>query len=208
MRKIFSVARSSLVTGAALLASLGLAVDSAFASDTWTVTGGGNLTGVSTDASLTDGSTSIAIPCASSGIIVSMANGTGLPGAGIGSFTSLTWSSCTGPLNLALTLSAQSLPWSLNAVSVTPSGVSGTVTGVQAHISGNGCTADLGGATPGTTATLDILYSSNDLRFTGTGDLHAWNVSGLCIGLINSGDALSYTADYLLSPGTAHITSP
>lgn len=207
MHKISSVVKGGLMTGAALVAALSLGVSPASASGTWTVSGGGNVSGTSTNATLHDGSTAYAIPCSSSTLNFFIADGTGLPSAG-GPINSVSWSGCTDSLGLIFGITAQSLPWSLNFTSYTAPVASGTVSGVKIHVSGSGCTMDLGGSTPGSPATVDITYNNTtkDLKFTGSGNLHAWNVSGGCLGLINYGDSLSYTADYYLT--TLQVTSP
>ncbi|SEO25793.1 hypothetical protein [Actinacidiphila rubida] len=210
MRKLSTLSKSGLVTGSAIAAALVLAAAPANAAPTWTVSGGGTFTGTSTNSVLTDSNTGTQLKCTSSTAKGSATNGTNLPGAGIGSITSVTWTNCTGPLNITFTVTAQGLPWALNAVSYAAPVTTGTLTGVKAHISGTGCTADFGGATSGSTATLDVKYNNTThvLSLLGTGNLHAWSVSGLCLGLINSGDATGYKGDYSLSPATLNITSP
>lgn len=210
MRKLSTLSKSGLVTGSAIAAALVLAAAPANAAGTWTVSGGGTFTGTSTNSILTDNNTGTQLKCTSSTANGTAANGTGLSGTGIGSISSVTWSTCTGPLNITFAVTAQNLPWALNAVSYAAPVTTGTLTGVKAHISGTGCTADFGGATSGSAATLDVKYNNTThvLSILGTGNLHAWNVSGLCLGLINSGDATAYKGDYTLSPATLSITSP
>jgi hypothetical protein len=210
VRKLSTLTKSSLVTGAALAAAVGLAASPASAAGTWTVTGGGSFTGKSTNSTLTDSSTGTQLKCTTSTATGSAANASGASGTGIGSISAVTWTSCSGPLGITFSVAAQNLPWAINAVSYASPVTTGTITGVKAHISGAGCTADFGGATSGSTATLDVKYNNTThvLSLLGTGNLHAWNVSGICLGLINSGDAVSYKGDYALSPATLQITSP
>lgn len=62
-------------------------------------------------------------------------------------------------------------------------------------------------STPGTLS-FEYRNSTHILSILGSGgNLHAFNVSGSCLGLINNGDALTYTGDYLLSTPIT-ITSP
>jgi hypothetical protein len=210
VRKLSTLTKSSLVTGAAFVAAVGIAASPATAAGTWTVTGGGTFTGTSTNSVLTDTKTGTQLKCTSSKATGSAANGTGLSGTPIGSISAVTWTSCSGPLGITFNVTAQGLPWGLNAVSYASGVTTGTLTGVKAHISGAGCTADFGGATNGSAATIDVKYtnSSHTLTVLGTGNLHAWNVSGICLGLLNSGDAVTYKGDYALSPATLVITSP
>jgi hypothetical protein len=210
VRKLFTLTKSGLVTGVAIAAAVGFAASPASAAGTWTVTGGGSSTAKSTNSVLTDSSTGTQLKCTTSTASASAVNGTGLSGTGIASISALSWSGCSGPLGITFTVTAQGLPWAINAVSYSAGVTTGTLTGVKAHISGVGCTADFGGATSGSTATLDVKYtnSTHTLTVLGTGNLHAYNVSGTCAGLINSGDATSYKGDYALTPATLQITSP
>jgi hypothetical protein len=210
VRKLSTLTKSTLVTGAAVAAAVAFSTAPANAADSWTVTGGGNFTGTSTNTLLTDNSTGTQLTCTKSTATGSAANASGRTGAGIGSISAVTWTSCSGPIGITFTVQAQNTPWALNAVSYSSGVTTGTLTGVKAHISGAGCTADFGGSTNGSAATLNVKYSnsSHTLTVLGTGNLHAWNVSGLCLGLINSGDSASYTGDYVLSPATLNITNP
>ena len=210
MRKLPTLAKSGLVTGAALAAAIGVCAAPASAAGTWTVAGGGSFTGTSTNSTLTDNNTGTQLVCKTSVATGSAANGTYSSGNQIAKIVSVTWSSCSGPLGITFNVTAQGLPWYLNAVSYSGGVTTGTLTGVKAHISGFGCTADFAGATSAATATLDVKYtnSTHTLTVLGTGDLHAYNVSGTCLGLLNSGDSTSYKGDYGLSPATLSITQP
>jgi hypothetical protein len=203
------VAKSSLVAGAALAAAVGFAASPASAAGTWTVTGGGSFTAKATNPVLTDTKTGTQLKCATSAASGSAANGTGLSGTAIGHISAVTWTSCSGPLGITFSVTAQGLPWAVNAVSYSGGVTTGTLSGVKAHISGLGCTADFAGATSTSTATLNATYtnSTHVLAVSG-GNLHAYNVSGTCLGLINSGDPATYTASYVLSPATLQLTSP
>ncbi|BBA97007.1 hypothetical protein RVR_2555 [Actinacidiphila reveromycinica] len=210
MRKISPLVKGGVVTGAAFAAAIGLAISPASAAGTWTVTGGGSFTGTSTNTVLKDTVTGTTLTCKTSTATGSAANTTGASGTGIGSIATVSWSSCSGPLGITFTVTADGLPWALNAVSYSGGVTTGTLTGVKAHISGLGCTATFAGATSTTAATLNVSYtnSTHDLKVLGTGNLHAYNVSGTCLGLINTGDATTYSGDYGLSPATLAITSP
>ncbi|AUG81156.1 hypothetical protein CFP65_6503 [Kitasatospora sp. MMS16-BH015] len=206
MRKL---TKTSMVAAAALTAALGMTA-SATAAGTWTATPGGAWTAKATSPKLVDTATGTQLSCASSSAAGTLGSGSGLNGTGISSITSVSWTSCTGPLGITFAVTAQGLPWSLNAVSynATTGVTTGNITGVKAHISGAGCTADFAGATSTSTATLNGTYnnSTHTLSLSG-GNLHAYNVSGSCLGLLNSGDAGNYTANYVLA-GAQTITQP
>ncbi len=214
MRKTTAL-KSSLVAAAAITSALGL-VGSASAAGTWTVSGfptpPAGVTGTSTNTVLTDPATGTQLKCTTASVTVTATNGTGLSGTNLAQVTAASWSGCSGPLGITFSVTAQNLPWSLNAVSYnsTTGVTTGTLTGVEAHISGVGCTADFRGTSSTTPATLNGTYtnSSHKLTVLGTGgNLHAYNVSGSCLGLINNGDAANYTGDYITSTPVT-ITSP
>jgi hypothetical protein len=208
---VHKIAKTSMVAAAALTAAVGLTVSpaSASATATWTVTPGGAFTATASSPTLTDTSTGTQLKCTSSAAAGSLVTSSS-DGVGLASISSVTWSSCTGPIGITFAVTAQGLPWKVNAVSYNSSTgtTTGTLTGVKAHISGSGCTADFGGATSGSTATLNATYvnSTKTLTISG-GNLHAYNVSGLCLGLMNNGDAATYSAKYVLASAQT-ISSP
>lgn len=205
MRKL---TKSSIVVGAALAAAVGFSTSPASAAGTWTVTGGGSFTAVATSPILTDTNTGTQLKCTKSNAAGSAANGTGLSGTAIASISSVTWTSCSGPAGISFTVTAQGLPWKLNAATYSAGVTTGTITGVKAHISGL-CNADFNGPTAGSTATLTGKYTNSTHVLTVSGgNLKAYNVSGICLGLINNGDSAVYSANYVLSPATLQITSP
>ncbi|WP_432190231.1 hypothetical protein [Streptomyces sp. Tue6028] len=224
MRGIIAL-KASLVASSVLAAAVGLAIspastasaaidgltaNSVSAGSTWTVSGStGTFSGVATNPTLTDTQTGTALRCKSAGVSGTVLNGTGQPGTGIGSFTSATWTSCSGPLGIAYNATGSNFPWKFNAVSYNAGVTTGTLTNVKTHMSGVGCTADFGGSTSGSAATLDVKYSNSTHTLTvlGTGDLHIWNVSGECLGLFNSGDSVSFQGD-VVSLDNITIMSP
>lgn len=207
MRKL---TKSTIVAGAALAAAIGFSTSPASAAGTWTVTGGGAFTAIATNPILTDTNTGTQLKCTKSNAGGTAPNGTGLSGTAIASISSVTWTSCSGPAGITFGVTAQGLPWKLNATSyVAATGTTtGTLTGVKAHISGL-CNADFNGPTSGSTATLTGTYvnSTHTLTISG-GNLKAYNVSGICLGLINNGDSATYSANYVVTPSTLKITSP
>lgn len=199
--------KSGVVATAALAAAVGVATSPAAAAGTWTVTPGGAWTATATTPTLKDTTTGTTLTCASSSAAGVLKTGSGNAGTGISTITSVSFVTCKGPLSITFTVAAQGLPWALNAVSYASGVTTGTITGVKAHISG-ACNADFNGPTLGSTATLNGTYtnSTKTLSITG-GNLKAYNVSGLCLGLINNGDAATFTANYVLAAAQT-ITSP
>jgi len=155
------------------------------------------------------------LTCKSSQEAATYKSGSGLSGTKIATITSATFSNCTGPAGLALTVTGSALgtcPWYRNAVSYkAKSGVAQFVIHcVHVVVSGPGCVAVIDG-TGGSVfnGTFDIEYTESlaTLKLLPTGgNLHFWNVSG-CLGLIANGDVVTFGASYKFSPRQT-ITSP
>ena len=216
MRKHFTaVLLSSGV--AALAIGAGAATAGATTATTWTVKPGGAVTGTAGTTTLKDTKTGTVLKCTSSATKATLKKGSGLSGTGIGKITSVTFKGpgpngeCKGPGGLffkATTSASTTHPWSLNASSFSGGVTKGSITGITASLSGNGCTATVAGtsATSKGTTTGTYTNSTHILKVSG-GNLHVWNVSAGCLGLINSGDPSSFVGSYKISPAQT-ITSP
>lgn len=170
-----------------------------------TITPGGNFTATASPWTSGDPSTGTQITCQSlvlSGVFVS---GPVTPGAPVGQFNSGVAITCTGPLGITFTITLQNLPWSINVTSF-DSGtgtVTGTVSGIEFHVSGAGCTFDVRGATATSGGTVTFTYRNSTHTLTllpGPTDLHFYNPSGACSGLVNSGDAAQFSGDFGVQP--------
>jgi len=213
---ILKRAGSVLVTSVALAGVVGLSAGSAVAATnaavaaTWTVKPGGSITAKAGKTTLKDTKTGTVLTCKSSTGKGTVKKGSGLSGSGIGSITSMTFSTCTGPLSLTFTVKTSHLPWKLNAVSYKSGVTTGTITGIHATLSGPGCTATVDGT--GATKNNGMVkatYTNSTGKLTTLttgGNLHVYNVSG-CAGLINSGDASTFSGSYAITPKQT-ITSP
>jgi len=194
-----------LFAGAATAAVIGLSAAPAFAATTWTVSPGGAITAKSGTTTLTDTTTGNSLTCKSSSTSATLKTGSGLKGAGLGSITKVTFATCTGPLDLTFTVTTNGLPWKLNAVSYnSTTGVThGTITGIDATLSGPSCTADVDGTGAGLdNGKVKATYTNSTGKLkvlTTGGNLHVYDVVG-CAGLINSGDATTFKATYTVSP--------
>jgi hypothetical protein len=204
---IFKRVGTIVVMGAAATAVIGLSSAPAFSATTFTVKPGGAITANAGKTTLKDKNTGSTLSCASSSGKGSLKKGSGLSGTGIGSISALTFSTCTGPLGLTFTVKTTNLPWKLNAVSFSSGVTSGTITGIKATLTGPSCSASVAGATASSTGTVNVKYSNSTGKLTTSGgNLHVFNVNG-CAGLINSGDATTFTGSYAISPKQT-ITSP
>lgn len=210
MRKLSPLTRSGLVTGAAIVAAIGMAASPASAAGTWTVSGGTSFTATAAKPILKDLNTGTTLNCTSSTAGGTATNGTGLSGTNLAAINSLSFTGCTGPAGISFTVAPQALPWHLNGASYnsTTGVTTGTLTGVIAKLTGL-CNATFAGTTSSTSgATLTATYtnSTHTLAITG-GNLKAYSVSGICVGLINNSDLAVFTASYVVSPSLV-ITSP
>jgi len=195
---------------AALAIGIGATTAMAVTATTWTITPGGAVTGSAGQTKLTDKTTGTVLTCASSATAANLKKGSGQTNP-IGKITSVTFTNCTGPggLHFTATTSASTAhPWKLNASSFSGGVTHGSITGITASISGSGCTATVAGITATSKGKTTGTYtnSTHILKVSG-GNLHVWNVSSGCLGLINSGDASTFTGSYTISPAQT-ITSP
>jgi hypothetical protein len=179
-------------------------------SPTWTSSPGGSITAKSGAIALTDTTTGTKITCKTSTAAGTLGSGSGLAGAGLGSVKSLSLTGCTGPAGLTFKATSNALPWALNAVSYKGGVTSGTLTGIDATLSGSSCSATVDGTAAGADngqTSLTYANSSGKLTLLSTGgNLAVYNVSG-CKGLLNSGDPLTVSGAYTVTPKQA-ITSP
>jgi hypothetical protein len=207
---ILKRASTFLLMGGAAAAIVGLSAGPALAATTWTVSPGGSITATAGTTTLKDTGTGTTLKCTSSSAKGSVKSGSGLSGTGLGSITSLTFSSCTGPLGLTFTVTSSAFPWHLNASSYSSGVTSGTLSGIHAKLSGPSCSATVDGtSSTADNGTADATYtnSSGALKVLTTGgNLHIYGVSG-CAGLIKSGDGSTFSGTYTVSPKQT-ITSP
>jgi len=204
--------RRVLFTGAATAVAVGVSAGVALAvAITFTIHPGGNISASAGTTKLTDTNTGSVLQCTSSKSTGTLKSGSGISGTNIGSIKTLTFSNCTGPLGLTFTVANSGFPWILHGTAFNAgTGVTtGNITGIKSHLSGPSCSADVAGATATTPGKVKVNYtnSTHKLKVLATGGtLHVYNVSG-CAGLINSGDATTFTGTYTVTPAQT-ITSP
>jgi hypothetical protein len=207
MRKFTRTAAGGAVTGAAFLAAFALGASPAFAAPTGVTVSGSSSTGAVTATAstptLTDTTTGTKLTCTSSSATATINNGTttGTPRIKVGTINTVTWNTCK--LNsITFSVAASATPWNVNITGVTDgSGNSaGSLTGVVAKLSGL-CTATVSG-----TATGHYANGGHALVIDG-GTLTVSGVGGLCLGLINNGDSVTYTANYVVSPALTVVSS-
>jgi hypothetical protein len=193
-----------LLGGSAVLV-LGISATAAMATTTatWTVSPGGAVSGTAGQTTLTDTTTGTVLKCASSATKATLKKGRGQTNP-IGKITSVTFTSCTGPGGLrftATTSASKAHPWKLNASTFKNGVTKGTITGVTAALSGNGCTATVAGTSAKSPGTVTGSYSnSTHILAVSGGNLHVWNVSSGCLGLIKTGDGSTFAGGYKIKP--------
>jgi hypothetical protein len=206
-----------LAPGCAAVLAATLGVAPAVAATTWTVQPGGAITATSGRFTFKDTRTGTVLTCFSATASGTLKHGSALPGSRVGSLSAVGFTNCTGPgisdSDLLLTLQATDLPWHVNLSSY--NAATGVVTGAISHIQimmlGNGCNAVIDG-TSGTASDgwVPFTYTDSTGRLTVLatgGNLHFWNVSAGCLGLVNSGDRARLGVTFTVSPKQA-ITSP
>jgi hypothetical protein len=203
---MFKRAGTILLTGVATAALIGLSVPSfagATTATTFKVSPGGAITAKAGKTTLKDTATGTTLSCASSTSKGTLKKGSGLAGAGIGSITSLTFSTCTGPLGLTFTVKSANFPWKLNAVSKGSGVTHGNISGIHATLSGPSCHAVVDGTGSAKhNGKVNVTYTNSTgiLKVLTTGgNLHIYSVQG-CAGLIHNGNASTFSGSYKVSP--------
>src|SRR5690349_7565253 len=201
-RALFTSGAAALAVGASAGVALAVAI-------TFSISPGGAITAKAGKTTLTDTNTHSVLSCTSSSSSGTLKKGHGISGASLGTITKLSFTNCTGPLNLKFTVTNSGFPWTLHGTSFKSGVTTGTITGIKSKLSGPSCSATVGGTTAGSKGTVKVTYtnSSGALKVLATGgNLHVFNVSG-CAGLINSGDATQFVGTYTVTPKQT-ITSP
>jgi hypothetical protein len=187
-----------LLSGAvAATAVLAFSVTPAFAATTYTVAPGGAYTGSAGTTTFTDSTTGSTLTCKSGTAAGTLKNGAGLSGTGIGTITSTTFTTCTGPLGITFTVK-QVGTWSLNLTAYASPISTGYISGIDATLSGSLCSATV-------TGSADATYSNSTGVLTlkpvsGSGHtLTVSNVNG-CLGLLNNGNTSTFNGAYTISP--------
>jgi hypothetical protein len=210
VRAILKTLGRALVVTAGAASVIGLAAAPAFAA-TWTVKPGGAVTATAgTTTIMTGGNT---VTCTSSVIKGTLKKGSGLAGAGIGTASSLAFNKCTiAGITVSATITG-TMP--LNGVKYNSTTKVATMTLTKIHgkisVSSLGCSAtvDGTGATKHNGMVTGHFSNGKDTLtvLTTGGNLHLYNPSSGCAGVITNGQAVTFTGAYKFAPKTT-ITSP
>jgi hypothetical protein len=205
-------------SGVAAVMAIGLGATTALATaaTTWTIKPGGAYTAKSGTTTLTDSATGTVLTCTSSAAAGTLKSGAGQTNP-IGTVTSSTFSGCSGlggVVTFSVKTSASSTkPWKVNATGFSSGTTTGNISGIHAVLTGtnNTCKATVDGT--GATAfngKVSIKHSNSSatkLSVIKGINLHVYNVSSGCMGLIASGDAVNFKTTYTLNKAQT-ITSP
>jgi hypothetical protein len=210
VRAILNRFGKALITSAATAAVIGMAAAPAFATTaTWTVKPGGATTGKAGTTTVTDVTANQSVTCTSSSTKGSFKTGKGLPGAGVGTVTSLTLSGCSVlGMSISVTLTG-TMPVNALSYNATKKTVAMSISKIHGSLSASGCSATIDGtaaaAHNGTVKGTYMDVGGKLKVLTTGGNLHLYNVN--CFGVINSGDSVNFTTTYTMTPKQV-ITSP
>jgi hypothetical protein len=216
-----SVKRATFVVAAAATA-VAIGAATAQAGPPWTVTAGTTSTGSTTFTGTATGTASapaiifkdvtdnVTLTCVSSVAKGSVALGPNKVNP-LAQITSSTWTTCTGPLNIALTV-AQVGAWAINGTSGPTGGVvTGWASNVKANVSGT-CSFTVAG--PGTaTGLADITYTNPSGTTAGklaaapgvknNLTIHTAGGAAVCFGLVHDNAAATFTT----AAGSPYVTT-
>ncbi|RJQ67572.1 hypothetical protein D5S17_33630 [Pseudonocardiaceae bacterium YIM PH 21723] len=198
-----------LLVPAIAVGSLVLGITAHAAPATWTVAGtGGKLDGKAGLTTLTNTRNNTKLTCQSSAVNGTTQDGSGQSGDGLAKINNTTWTSCSGPLGITFNVVHKGV-WLVNAKSYDGTAITeGTITEATAAITGPNCSGDVAGSAAGTynnsTAKLTIDPALNAKYST---KILLSNVKG-CFGLLASGDEVTFSGVYDITPNTAKLTSP
>jgi hypothetical protein len=206
---------SILVAGVALATAFGLSAAPALAAaKTWTISPGGAITAKAKKATVSDTTSGNSLTCSSTTMKAKLKKGKKLAGAAAGSVSAFTISGCKAE-GASVKVTASHLPWKLNLVSYNKAKGVTTATLTGLHIKLSVAALGCSGTVDGTKATADngkitVTYTNKTgvlKTLTTGGNLHLFNVTSGCLGVINTGDKATMSASYTVTK-KQKITSP
>jgi hypothetical protein len=196
------IAGTTAVSAVALTATMALAA----AAPTFTVKPGGKYTGKAGKTVLVDNQTKTKLQCKSASAKGKLKSGKKLAGKNIGTITSSSFNTCTGPLGLTFKVK-QSGTWNLTVTKYnkTKGVATGFISNIKATLSGPSCSATVTGSTDGTFTNKTDTLAVKAVAKSG----HVLKISKVngCLGLVKNGNTSSFTGSYKITP-KQKITSP
>jgi hypothetical protein len=202
-RMLFTGGATALAVGATAGVALAVAI-------TFSISPGGKISASAGTTTLTDTKTHSKLTCKTSASTATLKSGHGISGTSLGSISNLTFSSCVGPLGLNFTVTNSGFPWTLSGSSYKSGVTTGNISKIKSSLVGGPCSLTVGGTTATSTGKVKVTYTNSTGKLavlTSGGNLHTWNVTSGCAGLINSGDPAVFSGSYTVTPKQT-ITSP
>lgn len=205
----------SVLSSGAIVLALGISTSAATATTaaTWTIKPGGTVTGTSGTITVTDTTTGAQMKCTSSSLGATLKSGSGKINP-IGQITAVAYNSCTtAGVGAGVTATASSTnPWHLRGSTYSSGVTHGSIGNAGTSFSITGPLGTCSGIVAGTSATtpgkIGVTYkNANGSLIMHGGNLHAWNVTGQCLGSLHTGDPMTVVGTYIISPRQT-ITSP
>lgn len=198
---------SIVIASATLAAAFGISAAPAFAAArTWTIRPGGAIAGRAHAATLRDTTTGASLTCTSSTLKGKLASGRRRSGHDAGTVTAFRLSGCSIEGTVAKIAPAH-LPWHLSLVSYkSAKGVTtATLTGI--HLALSDPTAHCSAKVDGTAANahdgkITVTYANKTGKLTTLtthGNLHLYDASTACEGVIANGNAMAISTTYKVS---------
>jgi hypothetical protein len=203
-----------LAAGGAAVLMATLSVTTALAAaTTWTIQSGGGIQAMSGPFTFKDTTTGTVGKCASSTASGMLKSGTGLPGSHAGSLSAVSFANCSGAGGEHFALHPAGLPWRVNFSSYNAATevVRGTISHLRITNSADGCNFLIDGTSAtGSDGKVTFKYADSTGQLavlTTSGNLHIYDVSDGCLGLVNDGNPVVLSATYTVTPKQV-ITSP
>lgn len=211
MRKgLFAVVSSGVI---AVAVGLGTSAATATTITRWTISPGGDVTGTAGKTVVTDTRSNSQVQCTSSSVDATLKTGTGKRNP-LGTISAIAYNGCAfSTAGASITISASPTdPAQLRGITYSGGVTHGRIGNLQGSFSITGPSGTCSGTTAGTSATTPgyvavTYHNATGVLTTGGGDLHAWNVTGNCLGALTSGDPITVVSHYKISPAQT-ITSP
>lgn len=207
-------ARILAVGGAAILVAA-LSIPGAAAAGTWTIQPGGSIKAKASSGqiTITDRTTGTRLKCLASTASGTLNSGSGLPGTDVGSLSAVSFGDCYGGGGgPTFVPKPAGLPWHVNLSSY--NAAAGVARGMISHLAitvGKTCSFVIDGTSAtGSNGRVPFRYTDSTGRLqvlTRYGNLHIYDVTPGCLGLVISGDPARLGADFAVTPKQA-ITSP
>jgi hypothetical protein len=202
-----------LAAGGAAVLVAALGVPAALAAGTWTIQPGGGIQATSGRFTFLDTTNGMVGECVSSTASGTLKSGSGLPGSQAGSLSAASFVHCSNAAGPRFALHPAGLPWHVNFSSYNAAnGVArGTISHIRIPESASDCKFLIGGTSAtGSNGEVRFRYTDSTGQLavlTTGGNLHYYDASPGCLGLVNDGDTAALSITYTVTPKQA-ITSP